>query len=69
MALSEPESRVALVWRMEVAAHTGDRRRADRLLVEATRWLKDRPGDAVVFEARDELRRAFPPDLEDAATR
>jgi hypothetical protein len=63
--LSEPERRLALVWRMEVAAHGPDRRRADRLLVEATRWLRERPRDAVVSEARDELRRAFAPDPED----
>jgi hypothetical protein len=65
--LSESGRRLALLWRMEIAAHTRDRRRADRLMFEATRWLKERPRDAVVSEAREELRRVFPPDPEDAA--
>lgn len=55
------------MWRMEVTARTRDRRRADGLMVEATRWLEKRPRDAVVSEAREELRLAFPPDPEDAA--
>jgi hypothetical protein len=67
LGLSEPERRLALVWRMEVAAHTRDRRRADALMVEATRWLKERPRDAVVSGAREELRCHFPPDPEDSA--
>ncbi|CAA9457647.1 MAG: hypothetical protein AVDCRST_MAG02-1704 [uncultured Rubrobacteraceae bacterium] len=37
MGLSEAERRLALVWWREVAAHTGDRRRAHHLLVVATR--------------------------------
>lgn len=65
--LSEPERRLALVWQMEVAVRTRDRRCADGLTVEATRWLGERPRDAVVSEAREELRRAFPPDPEDTA--
>lgn len=67
MGLSESERRLALLWRMEVAARTRNRRRADALMVEATRWLKERPHDAVVSEAREELRLAFPPDSENAA--
>lgn len=66
MALSESERRLALVWRMEIAVHTHDRRRADALMVEATRWLRRHPRDAVVSEAREQLRLAFPPESEDA---
>lgn len=62
MGPSESERRLALVGRMEVAAHTKDRRRVDRSTIEATRWLKARPRDAVVTEAREEFRRHFPPD-------
>lgn len=54
------------MWRMEIAVHTHDRRRADALMVEATRWLKRHPRDAVVSEAREQLRFAFPPDPENA---
>lgn len=54
------------MWRMEIAVHTHDRRRADALMVEATRWLKRHPSDAVVSEAREQLRFAFPPDPENA---
>lgn len=60
---------MSLVWRLPIAAHAKDRRRADRLLVEASRWLEERAHDAVVSEARDELGRAFPPDPEDKAPR
>jgi hypothetical protein len=38
-------------------------------MVEATRWLRERPWDAVVAEAREELRCTFPPDPEDAPAR
>jgi hypothetical protein len=54
-----------LIRKMETAARTSDRRGADRLLVESTRWLKERPKDAAVHEARERLRRAFPPDPRD----
>lgn len=63
--MSEPGRRLALVWRMEVAGHTRDRRRADWLMVKATRWLKEHPQDAVVSEAPLSSWRAFPPDLEE----
>lgn len=69
VGLSESETRLALLWRTEAAAHTEDRRRADRLMVEATRWLKEHPNDAVVSEAREDLRRAFPPDSDDTVSR
>ncbi len=62
---SEPAARLALIRKMETAARTGDRRGADRLLVESTRWLKERPKDAAVHEARERLRRTFPPDPRD----
>ncbi len=39
----------------------GDPRDVDRLLVEATRWMKAHPRDVVIHEARDQLRARFPP--------
>lgn len=58
--MSESEMRLALLRRTEVAAYTRHRYRADRLMVEATHWLKEHPDDAVVLEDRELLRDAFP---------
>ena len=47
------------LW-MAFALEAGDRRYADRVLVQATRWLRRHEGDdPVVREAREELRRGF----------
>ena len=48
---------------MTFALETCDRRYADRILVEATRWLKRRNDgdDPVIREARKQLRAEFPP--------
>ncbi len=54
-------ARHRLFIRMMDAGRSGNRREADRLLVEATRWLKAHPYDAVIHEARDQLRAKFPP--------
>ena len=43
------------------AQRFGNRHDADGLLVEATRWLKAHPYDAVIHEARSYLRTKFPP--------
>jgi len=43
------------------AQHFGNRRDADGLLVEATRWLKAHPYDAVIHEACNSLRAKFLP--------
>ena len=54
-------ARHRLFVRMMEAKDFGDRRDVDRLLVEATRWMKVHPYDAVIHEARDQLRARFPP--------
>ena len=54
-------ARHRLFVRMMEAKDFGDRRDVDRLLVEATRWMKAHPHDAVIHEARDQLRARFPP--------
>jgi len=48
---------------MTFAAETRDRRYADWILLEATRWLKrqDDGEDPVIREAREQLRAEFPP--------
>jgi hypothetical protein len=43
------------------AGDRGIRREADKVLVEATRWLKYHPKDAVIISAREQLRATFPP--------
>ena len=52
-----------LLVRMTFAAETRDRRYADRLLLEATRWLErqDDGEDPVIREAQELLRAEFPP--------
>jgi hypothetical protein len=47
---------------MIAARDRGIRREADKVLVEATRWLKYHPKDAVIISAREQLRVTFPPD-------
>jgi hypothetical protein len=46
---------------MAKAEKMGNQHVADGLLVEATRWLRNYPYDAVIWEAREQLRTAFPP--------
>jgi hypothetical protein len=48
------------------ASHSADRSRADRVLVEANRWLRKHPFDVRVAEARDRVRLAHPADRDDA---
>jgi hypothetical protein len=51
-----------LLLRMIFAVETLDRRYADRILLEATRWLKRLDGgDPVIREARKLVRAEFPP--------
>jgi hypothetical protein len=59
----EALARHRLLLRMTFAVETRDHHFADRILVEATRWLKRRNegDDPVVREARELLRAAFPP--------
>ncbi len=58
---TEAIGRRGLLLRMAFALEAGDRRYADRVLVQATRWLRRREGDdPLVREAREELRRGFP---------
>jgi len=59
----EALERHRLLLRMTFAAETRDRSYADRILLEATRWLKhhDEGGDPVIREAREQLRAEFPP--------
>lgn len=47
------------------ARRSADRNQADKVLVEATRWLRRYPFDARVKEARDRLRAVHPADPED----
>jgi hypothetical protein len=60
---TEALERHRLLLRMTFAAETRDRRYADRILLEATRWLKhhDEGGDPGIREAREQLRAEFPP--------
>ena len=59
---AEALERHSLLLRMTFAAETRDRRYADRILLEATRWLKRHHGDdAVIREAQELLRAEFPP--------
>jgi hypothetical protein len=59
---TEALERHGLLVRMTFAVETRDRSYADRILVEATRWLKRHDGhDPVVREAQDLLRAEFPP--------
>ena len=59
----EALERHRLLLRMTFAAETRDRRYADRILLEATRWLKrhDDGEDPVIREAQEPLRAEFPP--------
>jgi hypothetical protein len=57
----EAEARHMLLTRMVAARKDGDQRRADEVLVEATRWLTTHPYDAVIVEARNQIRIKFPP--------
>ncbi len=58
---SESASRQLLLTLMAMAEKLGNRRVADALLVDATRWLRIYPYDVVIWEARAQLRIAFPP--------
>jgi len=60
---TEALERRRLLVRMTFAAETRDRRYADRLLLEATRWLErqDDGEDPVIREAQELLRAEFPP--------
>ena len=58
---SESASRQLLLTLMVMSEKLGNRRLADALLVDATRWLRIYPYDAVIWEARAQLRAAFPP--------
>ncbi len=59
---TESLGRRRLLLRMAFALEAGERRYADRVLVQATRWLRRRKGgDPVVRQAREELRRGFLP--------
>ena len=55
------DARVLLLQLMVTARNCGIRREVDKVLVQATRWLKLHPGDAVVYAARNELRGEFLP--------
>jgi hypothetical protein len=57
--------RLRLLEKMSKVRDPGDRREADRALVEANRWLRRYPADVRVMEARDRLREVFPIDPED----
>jgi len=59
---TEALERHRLLLRMTFAAETRDRRYADRILLEATRWFKRHDGDdPVIREAQELLRAEFPP--------
>ncbi len=47
------------------ARRSADRSRADRVLVQANRWLRKHPFDVRVAEARDRLRLAHPVDQDE----
>jgi hypothetical protein len=57
----QAEARQLLLMLMVAARDRGIRREADKVLVEATRWLKYHPKDAVIISAREQLRATFPP--------
>jgi hypothetical protein len=59
---TEALERHGLLLRMTFAVETRNRRYADQILVEATRWLKrhDDGEDPVIREAQELLRAEFP---------
>jgi hypothetical protein len=57
----EAAARQLLLMLMVAARDRGIRREVDKVLVEATRWLKYHPKDAVIISARKQLRATFPP--------
>jgi hypothetical protein len=59
---TEALERHRLLLRMTFAVETRGRHYADRVLVEATRWLKrqNEGDDPILSEAREQLRAEFP---------
>lgn len=57
--------RLNLLDRLIEARRSADRSQADKVLVEANRWLSRYPFDVRVREARDRLRAVHPLDPED----
>lgn len=57
--------RLRLLDELIRARDCGDRREADRMLVEANRWLECYPFDMRVIQTRDRLRKIYPVDADD----
>ena len=57
--------RLGLLDDLIEARRSADRKQADKLLVEANRWLRRHPFDLRVAQARDRLRASHPVDPED----
>ena len=68
---SNPDTHSRVVKRLSLldelirARDSADRNHADKVLVEANRWLVRYPFDVRVMEARDRLRELHPVDLDD----
>jgi hypothetical protein len=63
--LGQAVIRLDLLTKMFKARNSGDRRKADKAMAEANRWLKRYPFDMRVVQAHDQLREAMPLDPED----
>ncbi len=57
--------RLTLLDSLIAARRSADRNQADKVLVEANRWLRRYPFDVRVKEARERLRAVHPVDPED----
>jgi hypothetical protein len=57
--------RLSLLDRLIEARRSADRNQADKVLIEANRWLRRYPFDMRVVKARDRLREVHPLDPED----
>ena len=57
--------RLGLLDSLIEARRSADRNQADKVLIEANRWLRRYPFDVRVVKARDRLRAVYPLDPED----
>jgi hypothetical protein len=58
-------TRLSLLNNLIRARRSANRNQADKVLVEANRWLRRHRFDMRVMEARDRLREVYPVDLND----
>jgi hypothetical protein len=59
--------RLSLLDNLIKARRSADRSQADRVLVDANRWLRRHPFDVRIMEARDRLRAVHPVNINDTS--